>query len=213
MKKLLLIVLFVAIGDIYSQADFRVSMGLNFSFLSDIPDYINSNYAPKNDQVPDANTLIEFGGEFGYEISPNYQIGVETAYEAKSFKYSFYASNYEFNYSMIMPSLIAYYYIKAPGYKFKFGAGVGPRFATVTESIYTNNGIDYSSTGYGFVLKADGSTKLSDFVFAYIGMDLRFNILNELSTGSNYIVNPNTNNNVSFNSFSAGIKLGLSFIF
>lgn len=198
---------------LFAQSDIRFSMGLNFVSAPQLREYINYS-APSNDLQPEISTYIEFAGEYGYKLNNQYQIGLETAYESKSVNYPAVPSGYVFDYSLISPTLIGYYISVSEGYKFKFGIGAGPRFAMVDESVYINRSDSYSSSGFGMLLKADGSTKLSELVFAYIGFDIRYNNLGELKSSSdNVLVNPNTNEGVSFNSFSAGIKLGISIIF
>ena len=196
-----------------AQSDIRFSMGLNFVSSPQLREYINYS-APSNDLQPEISTYIEFAGEYGYRLNNQFQIGLETAVESKSVNYPAVPSGYVFEYSLIMPTLIGYYISASEGYKFKFGFGVGPRFVMVDESVYTNQSETYSSSGYGLLLKADGSTKLSELVYAYIGFDIRYNNLGELKSSSDKdLVNPNTNQGLSFNSFSAGIKLGISIIF
>ena len=196
-----------------AQSDIRFSMGLNFVSSPQLREYINYS-APSNDLQPEISTYIEFAGEYGYRLNNQFQIGLETAVESKSVNYPAVPSGYVFEYSLIMPTLIGYYISGSEGYKFKFGFGVGPRFVMVDESVYTNQSETYSSSGYGLLLKADGSTKLSELVYAYIGFDIRYNNLGELKSSSDKdLVNPNTNQGLSFNSFSAGIKLGISIIF
>jgi hypothetical protein len=54
---------------------------------------------------------------------------------------------------------------------------------------------------------------LSELVYAYIGLDIRYNNIGELKSKDNILLNnPNSNEGVSFNSFSAGIKLGVAVI-
>jgi len=212
-KFLFLLVFILLPGIILPQSDIRFSMGLNFNSSPQLREYLNY-FAPASDLQPEVSTYIEFAGEYGYQINNKYQIGLEAAYESKKINYPSIASNYVFDYGLIMPSLIGYYISSAEGYKLKFGVGVGPRFAVVDESKVTNQSVGYSSTGFGILLKADGSTKLSELVFAYIGFDLRYNNISELKSSSNVsLLNPNTNKGISFNTFSAGIKLGVSIIF
>ncbi|HOJ18604.1 MAG TPA: hypothetical protein PLT92_08595 [Ignavibacteriaceae bacterium] len=214
MKKVKSIVLFFIFGvaSLYSQSDIRLSMGLNFASSPQLREYINYS-APTNDLQPDVSTYIEFAGEYGYEVSKNYQIGIEGAYESKTVNYPGAPSSYEFNYSLLMPSFTGYYIMKEASYKFKFGVGLGPRFAIIDEAVYTKTSTRYTASGFGLLLKADGSTKLSELVYAYIGLDIRYNNIGELKSKDNILLNnPNSNEGVSFNSFSAGIKLGVAVI-
>ena len=43
------------------------------------------------------------------------------------------AGRYELSYSVLMPTIINYYVIDGQGYNFKFGGGLGLRFASINE--------------------------------------------------------------------------------
>jgi hypothetical protein len=186
-------------------------MGLNFTAIPSVRDYINQNFAGA-DQLRSFNSSAEFAFEAGYEFNRDYQVGLEVAYETNSFTFTYFPSNYVFDYNILSPSLLGYYIIKGDGYKFKLGGGAGPRLITVEETKYTNQPIKYNSTGFGFVLKADGNTRLSKIVYAFIGVDLRYNLCGEPKgdNSSNIIHN---GNNLNIKSISTGIKLGVSVIF
>lgn len=208
-QKITLLFLFLTVN-VFAQYEFRASMGLNFSAMPSVKDYINENFAGAN-QLNSFNSAVEFAFEAGYELNEKYQAGLEVGYETNSFTFTFFPTNYVFDYALFSPSLIGYYMIKGDGYKFKFGAGGGPRFISVEETKYTNQPIKYSSTGAGIVLKADGQTRLSDIFYAYIGVDLRYNLCGEpKDNNSNHIIYKGDNINIK--SLSAGIKLGVSVI-
>jgi len=105
---------------------------------------------------------------------------------------------------------MAYYVYPGTGYQFKFGGGVGPRFITLTEKI--NTSADYSSAGYGFVLKAEGNTMLSKNFYALIGTNFRYDISGDVSNSQNSIINRATGENLNLSTISFGIYLGVTFI-
>jgi hypothetical protein len=200
---------------IHAQWELRASMGLNFVNMPDVKNYINDNFAPVNNQVKPFSTTVEFGGEVGYNLTDKYQLGLETAYEFNSFNYNIFGNNYLYEYHLIMPSLIGYYYIKGEGYNFKFGCGFGPRFILLGEVLsITTQKDNYSSSGFGGILKIAGNTALSKNVFAYIAFDIRYNSIGKAEKiwSQNIVIN-NYRNNLEFNALSAGLKLGISYIF
>lgn len=211
MNKIYTLLLFLFFSSsLIAQYEFRVSMGLNFTAMPSVRDYINENFAGA-DQLRSFNSSVEFAFEAGYEIKEKYQAGLELAYETSSFTFTYFPSNYVFDYNILSPSLLGYYIIKGDGYKFKLGGGVGPRFLSVKETKYTNQPIKYNSTGVGFVLKADGNTRLSDIFYAFIGVDLRYNLCGEPEgDNSNNIIHNGKSLNIK--SISTGIKLGVSII-
>ena len=113
-----------------------------------------------------------------------------------------------------MPSVLGYYVIRGEGYNFKFGGGAGVRFLSVN---VTRNGsalaTNYSSTGFGAILRAEGNTLLGGSVFANIGFEIRYDINGEPDNNGKYLYNRVLNENVNFNAFSSGVRLGITYIF
>ena len=88
------------------------------------------------------------------------------------------------------------------------------RFVSVNETKpTTTTTYTYSSIGYGIILRAEGNTLLSDNLYVSIGGDIKYDINGEPKNGSNYIVNNANHQNVSLDSFSAGVRLGLTYLF
>ena len=61
--------------------------------------------------------------------------------------------------------------------------------------------VDYSSTGFGVVLRAEGNTVLSENLYANIGLDIRYDANGEPSDSDGNKIT-NFNENVNFNSLS-----------
>jgi hypothetical protein len=114
-----------------------------------------------------------------------------------------------------MPSVMAYYVLLGNGFNFKFGGGAGPRFVNVSENKKWQGTEDsYSSIGFGGLLRVEGNTALAENVYANIGLDLRYDINGEPEdNNSNKLVNNVKSENVNFNTFSLGVKLGISYLF
>lgn len=215
MKKIIsaLILLMLVSSDVSAQSEIRASMGINMTSYAGLRDYINgNNFAPSYDQMPAFNSMIEFAGEFGYELTESSQLGLELAYTFTNFYYPGVGFEFDLKYDNIMPSLMYYHIIKGKGYKFKFGGGIGPRFLVLSQRLITLDYTDYSSTGVGIVGKIDGITALSEKVFAYIGADLRFNMNGtpESDNGNTLDYNQEA---TTVNAFGAGIKLGVTYQF
>ena len=71
----------------------------------------------------------------------------------------------------------------------------------------------FSSTGYGFILKAVGNTLLGGSLFARISVQARYDLNGEPENNGTPLVNNIAKENVNFNSISIGVSLGVSYIF
>lgn len=212
-RKISLAVLFFVFisPSLFAQWEGRASMGINIASTADLRDYINEGWGAGN-PMDDISTMIEFGGEIGYKAGKNLQIAVEGAYAFNSYTNITANGKYELNYKFISPSLMGYYMIEGAGYSFKFGGGVGPRFLVVEEiKPFVVTGITYTSTGFGVVARASGSTALSNNVFAYIGADARYDAGG--TPKKDGIAIPQRGRELSVNSLSLGLKIGVSFTF
>ncbi len=198
----------------FSQYDLRAGMGIVWASTPSLTDYLNQNFNSPDQQLGTFNTAIVFSGEAGYMLNDHYEISFETAYLINSHTFTYSLGDYNLNYDIIMPSVLNYYVIKGNGFSFKFGGGLGLRFVSAKEHL---PGIPvtttYTSTGFGIVGRVDGNTILSGNLYANIGFDLRYDLNGEPKNGENYMVNNVYHKNVNFNSFSAGIRLGLTYLF
>jgi hypothetical protein len=191
-----------------AQWEARASMGYHLSAKPDVEDYINANFATPEDRLSTFNAAIEVAGEVGYELDEQTMIGVETSYEYGSFAFPRHFGEYDFTYSILAPSLTAYYYTKGEGYRFKFGGGAGPRIASITETISIET--DYASVGYGALLKAEAMTGLGANSFAYIGGDVRYDLPGVPETDDGRRLNPGQKE-IEMSALTFGFKLGVAF--
>ncbi|MHB1686493.1 MAG: hypothetical protein ACYCVH_03855 [Ignavibacteriaceae bacterium] len=199
----------------FAQYSVRAGMGISFVSSPSLIDYINENFAPSDQQLGSFNSAINFSGEFDYSVNETYQVGLDLTYLLNSYTYSSIGGIYKMNYEILMPTLVNYYVISGEGYSFKFGGGVGLRFVNVSEQLpATPSATTYTSTGFGFLLRADANTLLSKNLYANIGADLKYDINGKPNSGGKYLVNNNANyTDVNFNMFSAVIRLGLTYNF
>jgi len=216
MKKLFVLLNFVFMSAmVFPQVSVRGGMGINFVSTPSLRDYLNvSQFAPYNDQVAAFNTAVNFSGEVDFKAAQNYELGVEIAYLYNSFTFSPNGGRYMLSYSVIMPTILNYYVIDGQGYNFKFGGGLGIRFASVNESLpFSSNSNSYSSTGFGILLRALGNTSLGGNVYANITGDIRYDINGTPKNNGNPIKNTVLGNNINLNLLSLGINLGITYIF
>ena len=213
MKKLLLagFILF-SLTFSYAQTELKATMGINFISIPSVQDYINQSY-PSNVEVGTFSTAVIFSFEAGQFLSSNFELGLEIPYQIYSYNNNVGLGQYDLTYNSILPSVIAYYVLVGNGYNFKIGGGVGPRFVSVKESKkWMGSEVDYSATGFGVVVRAEANTVLSENLYANIGVDIRYDVNGEPSDSDGNKIT-NFNENVNFNSFAVGVKLGISYLF
>ncbi|MGE5431813.1 MAG: hypothetical protein ACM3QX_12100 [Syntrophomonadaceae bacterium] len=219
MKKIIFFVLVLLSVRANAQSqlfEINAGMGIDLAATPSLNDYINTSFATSEDQRPSINTNVEFYGEIGRQTSEHFQLGVEYAMTIASYNtINGKAGKYDLSYTIHMPSVLAYYVINGSGYKFKFGGGAGYRLASVDESLaYYSSAVNYTSSGVGFLLKADGSTTLGGSLYANIAGLIRTDFIGVPKNGNaNLAYNNAANEKVNMNSFSAGIRLGLTYMF
>ena len=215
MKKQILIffVIFIcATAFAQNQNEVRASMGIEFISTPSLSDYLEANYPVS---VSSFNSAVNFSGAYGRMVSPNTQLEIELGYMLNSFNSSSIEGSYNMDYNIFMPSVLYYYVLSGSGYNFKFGGGAGIRFLSVTEKLPADpNDYNYSSLGYGAILRAAGNTAISNNIYAYISADMRYDVNGEPDdSNGNKIYNNIYNENVNFNSLSFGVHLGISYQF
>jgi hypothetical protein len=217
MKKFIALLIFICINQmVFAQISLRGGMGINFVSTPSLRDYLNviNDFVSVSNQVAAFNTAINFSGEVDFKAADNYELGVEVAYLYNSFNFSPNGGRYELSYSIVMPTILNYYVIYGQGYNFKFGGGLGLRFASISElKEFTSNSNNYSSVGFGILLRALGNTALGSNVYANITGDIRYDLNGTPKNNGNAILNSGSNNNVNLNSLSVGLSLGITYIF
>lgn len=198
-----------------AQVELSASMGIDFINSPSFYDYINQNYTQTGGELLEGfNASVIFSGEAGYKLSESYQPAFEIGYLINSYTSSLLNGQYEMSYTNLMFSLLNYYVINGDGYNFKFGGGAGLRFISADESL-PGTGITrtFSSTGYGFMLRAEGNTLLGGNIYAKISVQARYDINGEPEDDGTLLINNIAKENVNFNSLSVGLSLGVSYIF
>ncbi len=196
-----------------AQIDVKGSMGINLISIPGVRDYLNTNFAPSDQQLSSFSTSIAFDVEAGYRIE-NTQYALDLGLETNSFNFDLYGSKYNLAYTTIQPSAMIYTVMAGEGYKFKFGGGIGPRFLTVYETIPPIQEVKYTATGWGILGRIDAGTALSRSTFAYIGGDIGYNHYPVPQNGSQKMGSTSINaTGVKFSEFFVGIKLGVIYSF
>ncbi len=212
MMRKVLISLILFYSCLNAQIDISASMGLDIKNSPVLKDYINMNFAKGSNQISSFKSSVSFVPEIDYKIQRDFAIGIEYSLQIDSYSNSVGAGGiYEISYYIHRPSILAYYVVPGEGYQFKFGGGLGYRYAALTEKIFTSS--NYTADGIGFLIKAEGNTLLSKNLYALIGGNLRYDSIGELSNGSYKIKNNSTGENLNLSSISFGIYLGLTFSF
>lgn len=210
MKKIISLFIITLCTFIPMKAQIIISggMGLDLVYSPSLNDYINDNFFDSKNELKTFNKSLSVFGEIDYKIDEKYQIGLE-------YNHSFFFhstplhGNYEFNYTVYKPSIIGYYVIPGDGYEFKFGGGLGFRYVSAEEKIFTTD--EFTSSGIGLLVKAIGNTALGDNFYAYISADIRYDYLSEPEKDGGKITNGYSNEILNLNSLSFGIKLGVSY--
>ncbi len=209
---LLFIVLSVSVS--FAQFSARAGMAIDFVSTPSLNDYLlTSGLTSPDNQLNTFNSAVRFNGEGDYQVNDTYQIGLDFGYRYYSYT-AILIGKYEFAYGVYSPTVMNYYVISGSGYQFKFGGGIGLRFTQASES-FPGTGIttNYSSLGFGLMLRADGNTLLAGNFYANIGADVMYDFNGKPKNGGKYIHNNAYNENVNLNSFGAGVRLGVTYFF
>jgi len=196
----------------FTQIEVKAVMGINFLSVPSMQDYIN--FSHPDDQLGSFNSAVIFAGEFGYFFSPSFVMSIEGAYQLFSYTNVSTSGKYEMVYVCIPVSVLGYYVIGGEGYNLKFGGGIGPRFVNAEESLPASGTTEqFSSTGVGLVLRVEGNTLLGGNFYANIGADLRYDLNGEPENNGAKLTNSVYGENVNFDTFALGVRLGFSYYF
>ncbi|MFO7448212.1 MAG: hypothetical protein R6W90_17775 [Ignavibacteriaceae bacterium] len=208
MKKFIpvLIVLFLS-SSMPAQVSIRGGMGIQFQSMPSFRDHLNRF---SDETAGEFSSAVTFSVEGGYMVTEKTELALEVAYLFNSYNFNY--SQFEVSYGIIMPSVIYSYVLRGMGYSFKFGGGAGIRLVNFRQKV-SSEPDDYTSTGFGFLLRFDGNTSIGGNFYANIGADLRYDFNGEPENSSGPVYNPIFSENVNLNSFSAGIRIGISYQF
>jgi len=212
MKKItVLFFLIITSGFSLAQIELKGTMGINFLSVPSMTDYIN--FSNPENQLGTFNSAIIFSLEGGDFLSPSFLLSLDGAYQLFSYTNVSTVGKYEMVFKLIPVTAMGYYVIRGDGYNLKFGGGIGPRFVNVEESLPGLGTTDsYTSTGAGFIIRCEGNTLLGGNFYANLGADLRYDLNGEPENNGEKLTNSVYGQNVNFNTFSLGVKLGVSYL-
>jgi len=203
----------VSLGASQAQYSLRASMGIDFANTPSLNDYINQTFPVDGNPLNDFNTAVNFSGEFGFYFTNTFQVGFDLSYLLNSYNYSNDLGKFELDYNVISPALLGYYVLSGSGYNFKFGGGLGIRFVSVDLTFPgTTLTTNYSGTGFGIILRAEGNTLLGGNFYANIGADLKYDINGSPKSDRSNLYNSISREEVNLNSLAVGLRLGVSYI-
>ena len=210
MKRLMILFfVLVSMSQISAQWDLNFAMGLDFKSSPSFRDYVNSSYSSPGNQVATFKSSVGFSTEADYKIQENFALGIEYNLQIDSYTAPFgNGGAYEISYNQHRPSIIAYYVLPGNGYQFKFGGGLGYRYVSLSERVFTSS--NYNASGVGFLFRAIGNTLLSKDFYVLIGTDLRYDLPGDISNGNEYLINNASGEKLNLNSISVGIYLGIT---
>ncbi|NLT51805.1 MAG: hypothetical protein GXX85_12910 [Ignavibacteria bacterium] len=209
MKLAVIIAAIILSLPLYAQYDFSAGMGVNLVNTPSLNDYV-VNFRTV-DKMKDFNISAEFFLGGAVNISKNWQLGFEYTGAVQSFesKYQGLSGNYSIDYYAHKPSILAFYLIQGEGYTLKFGAGGGYRVFNITEKIH--NSKDYTAKGAGLLLKFEGHTLLGGNFYAVLSGSLFQDFSGAAENGNEKLRNEITKEDICFNTFGTGIKIGVSY--
>lgn len=213
MKKLFALILICTSIIINAQVDITGGMGIAFVNNSSLKDYINSSF-PSEKELGTFNSSFDLSLEADYTISENFEMGIEYVYNIFSYTTSTFGGLgvYDISYKHHKPSVLAYYVLPGAGYKFKLGGGIGYRMVDLDEKIFQP--VNYTASGFGFLLRAQGLTTLGGNFYANLGGTFRYDLPGELSASNSIDSGYSMENfGVNINSIVFSVNIGVTYSF
>ncbi|RPH36011.1 hypothetical protein EHM92_05225 [bacterium] len=191
-------------------------MGVSYMSMTDVVDLANATMG-NYQRLPEFKSAAEFFGAATVPVSHDWVLKLEYAYVLASYNVSTTFGNGQAEYTAMahLPSIIVQYVLlNEPVYNVKIGAGGGYHFGTLEAKFFTQDD-RYSGTGPGLVLDAEGNTAFGESLYAYLGMNLRWDFIGELtnSMGMTPGVSGEGIAATTMQFFGLGARLGFTFYF
>jgi hypothetical protein len=190
-------------------ARFGLSGGMGVVYISahDIVDRINATSGSVQ-RVDDFKSSVEFFGAVAGPLCPDWVIKVEYSYMLGSYNVSGFLGPSEYTYEVHMPTIIGQYVlVNEPGYNIKAGAGFGYHFGSLKEQ-YGAAVVLLTGKGVGAKIEFEGNTAFGEHLYAFLGVDMRWSFIGELTNPSFTVLSPPT-----LHFFGVGAKLGFTYYF
>jgi hypothetical protein len=144
-------------------------------------------------------------------IEGDWAAKVEYAYLLSSYNVATVYPGSEFSVTVHMPSVVGQYaLVYHPTYNVKAGFGLGYHFGSYTEN-YSTASSEYTGSGLSAKVDLEANTAFGENLFAYLGGDLRWEFIGELSDSDSPASNVGVLPTLHF--FSIGAKLGFTYYF
>lgn len=196
-----------------SRIALSAGMGVEYVSAPDIVDFVNASAAGAGatQRVSEFKSAAQFFGALAYPISPDWVLKVEYLYVLVSYNPNILARATDFTLRVHMPSVILQYVLWDEHlYNVKVGGGLGYHFASLTEYVYFDS--ELTGKGVGVVADVEANTALGDHLFAYLGVDLRWEFIGKLKRNTS-VPQGIAAALPTGNAFSIGARLGFSYYF
>lgn len=199
--------------EVQPRAGIAGGMGVEYMSARDIVDLINVTAVPE-ERVAQFKSAVEFFGSAAVPVSDRWIVKFEYADLITSLSPMGAYGPTQFDLNVQMPSLIIQYVLADRGvYNFKLGAGGGYHFGRLSEKYFTLNDT-YSGKGIGTVLELEANTAFGDHLYAFLGANIRWEFIGTLTNVSGISPGPGASGTgVNLHFFSAGARLGMSYLF
>ncbi len=188
-------------------------MGISFSAAPGLVNYLNT-LADPTQQVSTFGSDVEFFGGAEFPLSVDWGGALEYSYLFKSYTLpTSVAGTYTIFYNINMPTAMVHYVMSGKGYFLKFGGGIGYHTASL-EQKWSYYGTDetYSTHGIGLKAQAVGQTAFDDHLYAYIGGNMRWELLGRLKSNDGTVLQ-NQGKVASLSMFVVGLGFGMTYYF
>lgn len=191
-------------------------MGVSYVSMTDVVDLANATMG-NFERLPEFKAAAEFFGAVTFAWSEDWGVKFEYAYMVASYNVAtaFGSGQAEYTATAHLPSLIVQYVLVGhPVYNVKVGAGGGLHFGTLAAKFFTQDD-RYSGKGPGFLLDVEGNTAFGEHLFAYLGLNLRWDFIGKLTNAQGMAPNiVNTGGTApTMQFFGLGARLGFTYYF
>lgn len=186
-------------------------MGVSAVHAPDLAEFVT---AVTLERPAEYRTAVEFFGSVRVPVVAEWLLKLEYAYLLGSYDAGGGAGRGEFTFTAHLPTLIVQYAVaEEPLYSFRVGAGAGYHVGVLTAR-YSTLDDRFTGSGPGFKMEIEGNTSLGEDLFAFLGVDARWDFIGDIRNGAGFgpPLAPGTDPpTLSF--ISVGAKLGVSWLF
>lgn len=188
-----------------------VSIGMGVSYVNpqDVVDYINGRVG-RGGRLPEFKSAVEFFGSVSVPLSLDWILKFEYAYLLGTYNVESLFGPAEFSFSTHMPTVIGQYVLVEEGsYNVKVGAGGGYHIGVLSESFGTLND-RLTGHGLGTVVELEANTAFGEDFYGYIGGNLRWEFIGDLTTSTRTI---SAGSIPTLHFFGIGARFGFTYYF